>query len=423
MQEFKIRTTHFPLSQPLALALMAAASCGAWADEGGSADEPSPYYIGGAVAAMHDSNVYRVQDGPGAYYTRTGLVGGLDQKISRQRVYASADVEYNKYHNVDPLNHTSYGVKAGWDWETIEKLSGSFTGSANQNLATLNGNNLVQSTARNLEKTDQVAASIRWGGQGLITLEGQYGHSRVRYSDPTLAQDSSGDTGGVGAFYRLGPSTRLGAAVRYTHSVSPNGLGQGQELKSNGRNLDLTVDWRYSVQTNMNARLSWTRQTFSPEQPGLSGYSGLTGAIRGNYAPTAKLAFNVDLVRDAGINSTFFNNVASTSNTGAPSLSQNSEVTDTAGVGVRYAATAKIAAKAGYQFRHGKILNATTQSNEQTDNLRTASLGLTYDIIRNVQLSCSYSHESRSLSASALGTDGFSYTANVAGCMAQVVLR
>lgn len=419
MQVLRNQTAPFRLGQPLVMALMATVTSGAWAQE---ADEPSPYYIGGTVAAMHDSNVFRVPDGPGIYYTRTGLVGGLDQKISRQRVYASADVEYNKYHNQDPLNHTSYGVKAGWDWETIEKLSGSFTGSANQNLATLNGNTLVPSTARNLEKTDQVAASIRWGGEGLITLEGQYGHSRVKYSE-TPTQDSSGDTGGVGAFYRLGPSTRLGAAVRYTHSVSPNGLGQDQELKSNGRNLDLTVDWRYSVQTNVNARLSWTRQTFSPEQPGLTGYSGLTGAIRAHYAPTAKLAFSADLVRDAGINSTFFNNVASTSTTGAPSLSQNSEVTDTAGVGVRYAATAKIAAKAGYQFRHGKILNTTTQSDQQTDNLRTASLGLTYDITRNVQLSCSYSHESRSLSASAAGNDGFSYTANVAGCMAQVVLR
>jgi long-subunit fatty acid transport protein len=129
------------------------------------------------------------------------------------------------------------------------------------------------------------------------------------------------------------------------------------------------------------------------------------------------------LVRDAGINSTFFNNVTSTSGTGAPSLAQNSEVTDTAALGVRYAATAKIAAKAGYQYRHGKILNTTTQSDQQTDNWRTASLGLTYDVTRNVQLSCTYSRESRSLSASALGTDGFSYTANVTGCMAQVVLR
>ena len=54
-----------------AIATTAAAS-GAWADE------PSPYYIGASTSFTHDSNVYRVADGPGDNYWSVGLLGGLD---------------------------------------------------------------------------------------------------------------------------------------------------------------------------------------------------------------------------------------------------------------------------------------------------------------------------------------------------------
>lgn len=421
MRTLKSQAVRLSIGHPLAIALIASTSCAAMAAD----DEPNPYYIGAKVAANRDSNVFRIPDGPHDYYTSTGIFGGLDQKISRQRVYASANVDYNKYHNYDTLDNTSYAVKAGWDWETIEKLSGSFNGSANQNLASFNGNNTIQTTARNLAKTDQVAASIRWGGEGLITLQGDYGHSRVRYSAPEyIAQESHGDTASAGALFRLGADTKVGTAVRFTKTVLPYGLNGSPTfaadptLTSRGRNLDLTVDWRYSAQTNMNARLSWTKQTFSPDVPELPGFSGLTGAFYGNYAPTGKLTFNMSLVRDAGINSAFFNVVGAPS-TGTPYLSQNSEITDLASIGVRYAVTAKIAAKAGYEYRHGKILNTVASTGDESDNLRTTSLGLTYDIARSWQLSCSYSHESRSLS----GLTPLAYTANVTGCMAQFALR
>jgi hypothetical protein len=433
MRKVKYQSVRPTLGQPLAMALIATASCTAWAQDG----EPNPYYIGANVTAARDSNVFRIPDGPHDYYTSTGLFGGLDQKISRQRLYASANVNYNKYHNFDALDNTSYGVKAGWDWETIEKLSGSFTGTANQNLASFNGNNTIQTTSRNLAKTDQLAAKIRWGGEGLITLEGDYGHSRVRYSAPEyFQQESHGDTGSVGAFYRLGASTRLGTAVRFTKTVSPHGLPNGvvtdppdpsqfSSLTSKSRNLDLTLDWRYSVQTNMNARVSWTRQTFSPDLPQLPGYSGLTGAIYGNYEPTSKLTFHGSLVRDVGINSTFFNVVNTPATTGTTTtgttigLSENSQVINAAAISVRYAATAKIAAKLGYEYRHAKILNTIAATSDQTDNLRSTSFGLTYDIARSWQLACFYTHDSRSLS----GTAGFEYTANVSGCTAQFTLR
>jgi len=419
-----------PFKRAVLAAVIATIGCGAWAAEDGA----SPYYIGASQAVIHDSNVYRVPDAQRIpdYYSSTGVLAGLDQMISRQRVYASANVNYNKFHNEDALDNTSYALKAGWDWATIEKLSGTFSGTANRSLASRDGNANIPVSKRNIANTDQLAASIRWGGEGLLTLEGNYGHSRVRYSAPEyITEKSSGDTASAGIFYRLGPTVRLGLAGRFTHTeapyaiptvAAPTGPDDYQAEKSNGRNVDLTVDWRYSTQTNVNARLSWTRQTFSGVQE--RNFSGLTGAIYANYAPTGKLTFNASFVRDAGINPTFFNVVGTPSTAPNIGLSENSEVVNTTGIGVRYAATAKITANAKYQYRHAKVVNTVgvagaTTTSEETDNLRIASLGVTYDISRAWQLSCDVAHEKRDIS----GASGFTFSANMAGCAVQFVYR
>ena len=109
------KTSRF-CHRPLIAALATLAGAAAWADE------PSPWYLGVSQALTHDSNVYRVPDGVGDNYSSTGLLGGFDQPIGRQRLHGSANIRYNKYQDETTLDNTSYGVAAGWDWETIEKM-------------------------------------------------------------------------------------------------------------------------------------------------------------------------------------------------------------------------------------------------------------------------------------------------------------
>lgn len=417
------------LLKPLIVAL-AAASGAAWADE------PSPFYIGGKLGAGRDSNVFRVPDGPHDYFYSTTLLGGFDQKISRQRFYADASADYNRYHNQESLNNTSYALKAGWDWATVENLSGTLFGNASQSLAAFNGNaNLpVITNERNLLKTDQFGASVRWGGEGLLTLEGNYAHSRVKYSAPEyLANESSADTAAIGGYYRAGATLRLGIAARGTRTDSPNaipiipvggGAATGYEAnKTKGSNLDLLADWRYSEQTAAKLRVSYTRQTNSRSE--VQDFSGVTGALSGTYAPTGKLFFDAEIARDAGSNANFYNNVvpATSTTTGtAYGLTQDSQTTDTASVGVRYAATAKISANAGYRYRHAKIrqvVNAGGTAADQTDNLHIVSLGVTYDIARAWQLGCNLAREKRDVS----GTPAFAYNATTTSCSVQFLLK
>lgn len=433
MQAQKTRTTRLRLMQPLIAALAAAASAGAWADD------PSPYYIGASQTFTHDSNVFRTPDGPGGNYSSTGLLAGVDQKIGRQRVYATANVRYNKYQDQTTLDNTSYGVSAGWDWATIERLSGSVNVNANQNLASLGGNAVRPLNSRNVVRSEQVATSVRWGGESVLTFEGSYAHSRVRYSAlESLSSEATSDSASAGVYYRVSADLKLGSAVRFTRTVSPFGVAitpvptgpaDYQPNTSNGRNLDFSADWRVSPQTGVNARLSWTRQTNS--QIGGRDFSGLTGSIATNYAPTAKLAFTAAVSRDVGTGkSAFVYNVAPTGSptpiviTSINGVSQNSQTTDALSLGATYAATAKINVTAGLQYRRGALVDSVVVAGvptnaERSDRFRNSSLGVNYAIARNWQLGCDLAHESRSLS----GTLGYSYSANIASCTAQFTLR
>ena len=421
-----------------AVGRLSAATCAALAAMSAQAQEdPSPYFIGVRQVLTHDSNVFRVNDGPSDSYSTTSLLGGFDQKISRQRVYLNANVGRNLYRNETELNNTSYGVNTGWDWQTIEKLSGTLTAGLNRSLASQTDSSTVPQNVSNQVTTQHYGATARWGGDSILTLEGAYAHNKVTYSE-TPVSDSDGDTGSIGLYYRAGATLRLGTALRYSRSEMQSGAtlpdGTLAPNTETGKYLDLLADWLPTSQTSLNTRLSWARQSNS--QIDSRDFSGLTGSILGTYAPTAKISLNASLSRDAGVNGTFFTlspGTPTTPGTPAPTpvrgLSESSQITNSASLGATYAATAKITVTANGHWRHAKLVDTapiagttTLTTYERSDNSRLYSLGVTWAISRGWDLGCNYSHSTRDLDASAI-TAGISYTANVASCYAQFMLR
>ncbi len=126
------RTTPYtnrflPLPAFLALALA-----------GSAAAETSPYYIGANQALAYQTNIFSSTTGEiDSGISTTSVIGGFDQPIGRQRVYANGTVGYNYFANdaVRYLNNNSYGLNAGLDWQTVERLSGTVRLAANQSLA------------------------------------------------------------------------------------------------------------------------------------------------------------------------------------------------------------------------------------------------------------------------------------------------
>jgi hypothetical protein len=405
------------------------------------ADEPSPYYVGVSEALTHDNNVFRTATPISDTYSTTSLLGGFDQSIGRQHFYGAANVGFSKYHGQSALDNTSYGVNAGWDWQTINDLSGSVGVSANQSLATQNGNqalvdangNLIApSSARNLVKTEQVTTGLRWGGAGPYSLGGSYSHSKVDYSN-SVSSESTGDTAGINATYRVGPTVTTGVGLRYTRSRSPFGIAlvanpTGPDdytaYTSTGRNLDLSLGWRISAQTGVDARLSFTRQSYSTA--GSQEFSGLTGGVSANYAPTAKTTFSASYSRDTGANGNFFNApVIIDPNTGAASnaallLSQNSTVSDSVGLTAGYALTSKITTTAGVQYRRSRSETSFSGAgSDYTDRLRSGTLSASYAAGRAWSLGCNVSHEKRDVS----GVNSIGYSDTTVGCSVQLTLR
>ena len=416
------------LARPLIVALAATAACQAWAAE------PNPFYVGATQSVAYDSNVFRVPESTALASgvsrsdtsASTGLVGGFDQSIGRQRFFASSKLNLNRYQHNSNLNFTGYGVNGGWDWATIEKLSGAVTVDVNQSLANKDNLNTTRpTTARDLVRTTQLGTRARWGSGGLLSLDAAYSHSRVTYSETPTAEATQ-DSASLGGSYRAGTTLRLGTAVRLSRSEQAKGIviGPGMYVanRTNGRNLDLTADWSPSVRSTVDTRLSWTRQT----NTGITdrNFSGLTGSLAGSFAPTSKLAFNAALSRDAGTNASFFNLASLVPGQTITGLSENSQTSDSLSFGASYAATAKINVTAGLQLRRSRLVDqlsagSTSISTATTDTNRIASLGSSYAIARNWSLSCNLAHTSRDVSAST----PYGYSANTASCSAQFTLR
>ena len=402
-------------------ALAAAMSCGAWAAD------PNPFYVGVSQGLTHDSNIFRTPGGPSDNYSSTGLLGGVDQMISRQRVYATANVDLNRFQDQQQLNNTSYGVNGGWDWTTIEKLSGNVYARLSQNLASLNDNTLRPSTERNLSTNKQFGARARWGGDAALTLQSGYGHSSVSYSAPAYQSSASKlDSFDIGVNYRLGAALVVGSALRYTRSVADQALAQlgGTFLPNttNGRSIDLTAQWDASTRTRTNTRVSWTNQTNSGV--GNRDYSGLTGSFDFSHVPTGKLSFTGSVSRDAGTNGTMINANDIRTNTLIVGRSENSQVANNLALGVTYAAAPKINVNTGVHYRHSTIVEAVNagtfaSSREHADISRSLNLGANYAISRNWSMACNLAHIERSVGS----VLPFKYNANTANCSAQYTLR
>ena len=398
----------------------------------GGPSDPNPYYIGVSQAFTHDSNVYRVPDGPGDTFSSTSLLGGFDQLLGRQRLFGRAVVSGNRYQDETNLNNVSYSAFVGVDWETIEHLSGRVSGNFNRGLSSAPAGGSTPLTAQNIADTQTIEALIRWGGPSLLTLEGGASYSNVGYSSPQyVGSEFNKSSANVGLFYHGGGPFRVGIGVRADATRSPNAFvdpatGQVQSTRLNGQYVDLFADYDVTGQIVTNLRLSYTRQENSAGGTDLSGW---TGALGVSWQVTSKTSLRVDAARDAGFNSTTYNTFAFTPTatgiafTPVVGVFQNNQITASAGISANYAATAKIStfASARYYRAHqiNLIAGGGAAAPDVIDIANTYSLGANYEITRNWGAACTMAYERREVS----GGTNYTYDAKTIGCSTQFTWR
>jgi hypothetical protein len=394
--------------------------------------EASPWYAGVSQRLSYESNLYRVDASTAlGEFSRsdtvssTSLVAGLDQPLGRQRLYGNATLSVNRYSRNDYLNDNSYALAGGLDWTSIERLSGNLSLAANRNQRSFNVDSApdVVQTRKNNERVEQLDATLRAGEVTRLTMEGALGYRRVSFSAPEYVGSQYRQTrGSLGLRYRpaiatLGASLSLADSRYHTSPAQAASEQAGEQLRRTS--IDLTVNWPASGASSVYARLSPTRASYREFTQ--RDFSGLTGSLKWNWAPTGKLSVESRLVHDISQDSNFetFGGpvVAGTSNTG--------RTTTELRFALGYKVTAKTAIDAALVRSHRTLEQTATVSSRSVvtatgaDDTDTLSIGARWSPQRSLQFGCNLSREQRS----ATGRLTQSYSANAINCYGQFTLQ
>ena len=390
-----------------AVRLLASACCLA-ATTGALAQESSPYYIGVRQTFTHDSNLYRTSLDPvSETVSRTGLLRGLDQRISRQRLYADVLAEANRYRHEDRLDNDSYAVTAGLDWETIGTLTGSLRYSTRNALADF-GTAGLGGTASD-QTTDQFTARARYGLPSKMAFDLGYDYRKLKYKDTSLAnRNYSQGTVNAGLLWGVGGQLTLGLGGRATRGSAPlYSPVPPYEDEWKRRDIDLTAEWAATGFSSISARLSRTRETHTLASN--AALSETTGSLTWNYQAGGRLSLSAMIARDTGTETTF----AGTAPEGTTALAvDRSRLSDSIGLDARYVLTGKTSLSGHARHRRGKLIDSGT------DTTTGYGLAVHYTPTRSVTLSCSVGREDRSVS----GSTG-EYKATLTTCSGDLTLR
>lgn len=419
---------HAALRLPLAatlLSLLAGPVCA----------ETNPYYLGLVQSLGHESNLYRIGDNQtlpagtrkSDNISATSVIGGLDQNIGRQRVYGSVNLKANRYTSNKTLNNESYGLNLALDWSTIERLSGTLSVAADQNLAQFNSRNGAGSieTRKNIVRTEQADAKFRLGLVTQYTMEAGLGYRRVGYSAVEYQRNEHQQTSGsLGLRYRYSGALNLGSALRLTHVEYPQfrqtGANTFEADTLKRQDIDFTANWVPSAISQVNLRLSPTRTTYDRNTG--SNFSGLTGSASWDWQPTGKSKLNTALWRDTGQSS-----YAANLGFGQPGVVDYSTIGTTLRIKGDHEITGKIAATATMTYAHRSLTDTVTATllgaskrTEGSDNTATLALGGRWSPTRSTQLGCDVSTTQRSSSNTSLSVPLHS---NSLSCYGQFVLQ
>ena len=394
--------------------------------------QSSPWFVAGMVNLGHESNLLRLakgQEAPAGYskadrLTSTALLAGLDQTISRQRVFGNIALRDNRFADNRLYNNQGYTATLGLDWATAERLSGSLSGSASRNLSSFNLQEIGLLPEKNLESVQAFDATLRLGLVTRYSLEAGLGTQRVKNSLDSAAVQARNyqqDSGSLGLRWRPGAATSLGLALRSTKGRYPKFRlgtdGQYEADRFKRRDVDLTATLEPSGASKFDLRLSSGKTEYDLATQ--RNYSGLTGTLGWGWQLSGKLAMSTRLTRETGQDSyavtTFF---------GQPGTTDYSRLTDSLRVKADYTVSPKLAFSLAWVWadrdlaRTQPSLFSTVQA-EGRDRVQVLALGARWTPQRSLALGCDLSNEKRRGSGE-LGSD---LSAQSFGCFGQFTLQ
>jgi hypothetical protein len=421
--EKPMKTRLRPLGLSMAALLLGAA--------GPAKAETSPYYIGVSQALSYNTNPARLPDATaeGSWWSTTSLLGGFDERYGRQHFYGNANVAANVYSSLSQLNSTTYGASAGWDWETINRLSGTMYASYNQSLPNYGGLNQASllEVQRVIQNSGLAYATAQYGVLSLMQAELRVAYSSVHYDADDLASQlrfSRYELNQTSVRLRLrkqfSGQLTAGTGVAYTKG---DYFAIGSEF---GRyDVFVTTDWQATGQSSFSGRVGYSWWDYTGVNPYQQ--NGVTGWLAWNYVPTGKLSFVTRVSYDTQANSVF-----TSVGGGTPGgVGENQWLTTGLQFTARYAFSGKTSFNASLEY--------FSQSRDGTDiplgggpvvfddsRNRTVNLlvGATWLPARNWQVDCNLTLNDRNQRASSNQSITLTpYTAYGGSCSAQFLFQ
>ena len=388
--------------------------------------QANPYYIGANQAFSYNSNLYSSRSNElSSWYSTTSIVGGFDQPVGRQRFYGSGNFGYNYFFNEDArsLNSNSFGVNVGWDWQTIERLSGTARFASNQSLVYYDiAGGLPNAREKNIQNVSELDLTGRYGISPDIGLNLGYTYRKVNFSLPQYAYNEyNQNVGSIGLSYGSHGIWTYGAAFRFTrteypfypHPLPSRELGD----TGDGKNFDFTIRWVPSALSTVNVRLSYSDINYDINQA--QDFRGFNGSLSWTWLPTGKIRSTLTFIGAPGYASTFYAFV------GEPVRVDNSRFTRTVRWNASYLATGKTSFTASLDLTKDYLEQTIFSKTQQGSDLVTiGSVGVSYAPTRNSLLACNVSYTDRSVSENAERyAMSYPYSSTMFSCSGQLVLQ
>jgi hypothetical protein len=368
-----------------------------------------PWLVGLTQDFTHESNTLGSATGSETSDTisTTTLRGGLNLPFGRQRAYANAALNHQRYNKLDARDNNGYSLDAGLDWSTIERLSGSFVINANRQQADFNVGGIVPVSLSNIERSEDFNARVRLGVVTVLSFDAGFGHRRVSFTAPEFAsREYKQDSGSLGVSYRPSGILTLGAGVSGQRTrfvvAAP---GQTSPDRSDRQDVYVTANWVPTGASTVNARVNVGKTEY--ELATGADFEGVTGSLSWAWRPTGLLSLTTTLSRDTGQESGFLRLVEGST----VSATDFSQVTNALTVQAGYELTGKISLNAGAGYARRYLAGGD-------DNTTTVSLGARWAATRTLAFGCNASRDSRSAS----GASSTDYDNDRFGCFGQLTL-
>lgn len=402
------RCRHLPLPAVLALTgLLPLAQLPALA-------EGNPYYLGAALTVTQDSNVRRAREGAEQSDTITaaGVRLGVDQELGRGRLVLDASANNNRYSRASDLNHVDYSLLGRLDWATVERLSGTVAVNGSQRLYR---DSARSEQTRTVVRSEGISAQAALGVVTRLSFEAGVSASRVDYDNHLYRASNHDQTSFFGGLrFSPSPDLSLRTRLRRTELDYPSySSAGGNNVRRN--ELEIGSTWRPSGASTLDAQLSRVRDTHSIVVG--RNFDSWTGGLSWNWRATGKTGIGLALRRESS--------VGSYGDYGLPGLDTGEAKVRTAvNLSTAWEATGKVRLTAGLGYARRSLDGAfsTAASQPTTDATTTASIGMVYALLRNLELGCSLSRESRTV-GNENSTLTYPYNDTLVRCYGEVFLR